>query len=204
MFPIQHDIVIFQGADWQPVLQWLSEDMLHKAISGVQIGLPTVLTVTAHGFTLNARMPVWITNVQGPRALNTDGYKCVEPRWATVMDANTLAVDFDSGALLTYKSGGVLTTRPPMDLTGWTAKHEIRSSIDSTDVLNSLTTENGGITLGADGSITLHMTAAQSTALGAINGVYNLELIDPTGIVWRFAEGAVCVSPDFPPAATTP
>lgn len=201
MFPIHHDIVILQGADWQPVLQWLSEDMLHKSITNVQIGLPTVLTVPSHGLDVNSRLPVWITNVQGPRALNTDDYRCVEPRWATVMDADTLAVDFDSGSLLPYKSGGVLTLRPAMDLTGWTARHEIHSSIDSPDVLNSLTTENGGITLGADGTITLHMTAAQSTALGAVNGVYNLELIDPTGIVWRFSEGSVCVSPDFPPAS---
>lgn len=204
MFPIDCDICILQGADWQPVAQWLGEDMLHQIISDVQIGLPTLLTVTAHGFDVGARMPVWITNVQGPRALNTDGYRCVDPRWATVVDANTLAVDFDSGSLLPYKSGGVLTTRPPVDLTGWTARQEIRSAIDAPDVLSELTTDTGGgITLGADGTITRHMTAAQTTALGlalggaAMAGVYNLELTDTTGVVWRFAQGAVSVSPDF-------
>lgn len=200
---LQEDIVILQGADWQPVLQWLSENMLHKNITGVQVGLPTVLTVPAHGLTIDSQLSVWITNVQGPRALNTDGYKCVDPRWATVMDANTLAVDFDSGSLLPYQKGGVLTTRVPMDLTGWAGRQEIRASIESTTVLNTLTTAvGGGITLGSDGTITRHMTAAQTTALGAVNGVYNLELTDPTGIVWRFAEGSVCVSPDFP--ASTP
>lgn len=201
MFPIHQDIVIVQGADWQPVLQWLSEDPTHKLISGVQIGLPTILTATGHGLTGTARIPVWITNVQGPRALNTDGYKDGEPRWATVIDADTLAIDFDSGALQAYKSGGVLTYRAPVDLTGWTARQEIRASIDSDTVLNSLTTENGGITLGADGTIKRHLTAAQSTALGALQGVYNLELIDASGIVTRFAQGAVCVSPDFPDTA---
>lgn len=198
MLPVQQDIVIIQGADWQPVMQWLSENMTHKLISGVTIGLPTLLTVTAHGLTGTAQIPVWITNVVGPRALNTEDYRCVEPRWATVVDADTLAIDFDSGALQAYRSGGVLTYRAAVNLTGWTARQEIRESIDADTVMNSLTTENGGITLGADGTITRHMTAAQSTALGAMQGVYNLELIDPNGIVTRFAQGAVCVSPDFP------
>lgn len=200
MQPIHEDIYICQGADWQPVMQWLGEDALHKAISAVEIGLPTVLTVPGHDLTVNARLPVWITNVTGPRALNTASYRDVAPRWATVMDADTLAVDFDSGSLQAYVSGGVLTTRPAVNLTGWTARQEIRAGINSPDVLNLLTTENGGITLGADGTIARHMTAEQSTALGAIQGVYNLELVDPNGIVWRFAEGAVHVSPDFPAA----
>jgi len=202
MLPIQSDIQILQGADWQPVLQWLSEDPVHKLITGVEIGLPTILTVPAHGFTVNARMPVWITNVQGPRALNTDGYTDAEPRWATVIDADTLAVDFDSGSLQAYQRGGVLTTRPAVDLIGWSGKQEIRPDINSDVVLNSLTTENGGITLGADGTITRHITAAQSTAMGPLQGVYILELTDPSGVVTRFAQGTACVAQDFPEVTT--
>lgn len=199
MKPICEDIVIRQGATWNPVLQWLSENPTYKIISAVEIGLPTLLTVTAHGITGTARFPVWITNVQGPRALNTDDYTCAPPRWATVVDADTLAVDFNSGNLSVYVRGGVLTYRAPVDLTGWTAQDQMRTSLQAIDTLYDLTTENGGITLGSDGTIKRLLSATATAALPLTQGVHILELTDPSGNVYRFAEGDACVSPDFPP-----
>ena len=196
MKPICENIVIYQGADWRPVLQWLSETPTHKLITGVQVGLPTLLTVPGHGITGTDRVPVWITNVQGPRALNTDDYTAACPRWATVVDAETLAVDFDSGALNAYVKGGVLTYRQPVDLTGWTAREEIRASIDAPTPLKVLTT-GAGITLGADGSIRRVLSATDTTALPLNARVHMLELTDPAGVVTRFAQGDVTVNPDF-------
>lgn len=202
MKPITEDIVIYQGADWEPVLQWLSETPTHKVISDVAIGLPTVVTATAHGITGTDRVPVWITNVQGPRALNTNGYAGAPPLWATVVDVDTLAVDFDSGALSKYVKGGVLTYRAPVDLTGWSAREEMRTSLtaDTTEVV--LTTDDGGVTLSADGKIQRFVTAAASDALTPFRGVHILELTDTDGRVRRFAEGTVCVSRDFPAVTT--
>lgn len=201
MKPICEDIVIYQGATWNPVLQWLSEDPTHKLITGVAIGLPTLLTVPAHGITGAARVPVWITNVEGPRALNTDDYTCATPRWASVVDADTLAVDFNSGNLSAYSKGGVLTYRAPVDLTGWSAREEMRTSLQAPSLMVALSTNNLGIALGSDGTIRRTLTASASATLAPFTGVHMLELTDPTGVVTRFAEGAVCVSPDFPPIA---
>lgn len=203
MRPIHEDIVIAQGATWDPVLQWLSETPTHKTISDVTIGLPTLLTVTSHGITGTARVPVWITNVQGPRALNTDGYcAAAQPRWATVVDADTLAVEFDSGSLSDYVRGGVLTYRAPVDLTGWSAEDQMRASVQATDKLFDLTTDNGGITLGSDGTIKRLLSATATAALALVEGIHILELTDSNGTVYRFAEGRACVVPDFPDAST--
>lgn len=196
---LKQDIFICAGADWQPVMQWLSDDTTHKIITAVQIGLPTLLTAVAHGLIGTARIPVWITDVKGPRGLNTDGYKGAEPQWATVVDGDTLAVDCDTGALQAYASGGVLTYHPSVDLTYWTARQEIRSGINAVTAANILTTENGGIALGSDGTISRHIDSLATGALGLFDGIYKLELTDPGGIVTRFAEGAAHVSPDFIP-----
>lgn len=96
----------------------------------------------------------------------------------------------------TWVSGGV-----PVDFTGCTARMQVRSDVDSPDVLLELTTENGGIALGAEpGRIEL-MLGATHTASGALDwdsGVYDLEIQFASGPndVVRFAGGAITVSPE--------
>lgn len=195
MQPITQDIEILQGATYASVLQWFAADAVHKIISAVAVGLPTLVTATAHGMTGAGRQPVWITNVKGPRALNTDGYRDTAPVWATVVDPDTLAIDFDSGGMTPYQAGGVLTYYLPVDLTGYTARMQVRPSAGSNIVLLDLTTENGGITLGgAEGTITRYVDAMQAAALAFNSGVYDLELMDGSGHVTRLVTGAACVS----------
>lgn len=193
MLPIQQDIQILRGVTWNSVLQWLQESQIHKPITAVAIGLPTLVTATAHGITGTNRFPVWITDVQGPRALNTDGYQCADPRWVTVVDADTLAVDFDTGSQNAYVAGGVLSYRPPVDLTDFTAASmQIFGALGDADPLLTLDIgTNGGITLDALGNISRTINAEQSAALGLLNGWYKLELTDADGAVTRMVEGAV-------------
>lgn len=193
MRPINDDICILQGATLSKFLQWCSSDPTHKAITNVQVGLPTLVTVPGHGLT--GRTSVWITNVRGPRDLNTDGYRNCPPQSASVVDADTLAIDFDSGSLSPYQSGGVLTYYPPLDLTGYTGRMQVRANQAAQDVLLELTTENGGINItGPTGTIEMRSTAAATAALTFGGGVYDLELTATDGFVTRLAQGAVTVS----------
>ena len=192
MKPIKQDLLILQGTTFSAPLQWCSPDPVHKLITNVEPGLPTLVTCPGHGLT--ARTRVWITNVKGPHALNTADYKRATPRDATVMDADTLAIDFDTGNAGAYQSGGVLTYYPPLDLTGYTGRMQVRASIDAPGVLLDLTTENGGIVIDAPtGTIDRRVSAADSAALTFQSGVYDLELVDAAGDVTRLAEGDVCV-----------
>lgn len=77
------------------------------------------------------------------------------------------------------------------DLTDFTARMQIRTEIDSSTVVRSLTTENGGITLGGvAGTITLVILAA-NTALMTSDGVYDIEIIDAQGRVFRILKGKI-------------
>lgn len=83
-----------------------------------------------------------------------------------------------------------------VNLTGYTARMQIRPSIDSTTKTVELTTSNGGITLGGSaGTISLLIGAASTDDL-TINyrGVYDLELISASGVVTRILSGSISVS----------
>lgn len=93
-----------------------------------------------------------------------------------------------------WKSGDPLL---PVDLTGFTARMQVRPSISSTTKLLDLTTENDGILLGGVlGTIKVQATAALTAAMVGRTAVYDLELIYPGGAVKRFAKGSVTIDPE--------
>lgn len=85
-----------------------------------------------------------------------------------------------------------------VDLTGYTARMQVRQKHTSDDPpALTLTTENGAITLGgAAGTISI---VAAATATGDITfkrGVYDLEIASASGVVTRLIEGCVMVTPE--------
>ncbi|GAA3136724.1 hypothetical protein GCM10010466_29430 [Planomonospora alba] len=83
----------------------------------------------------------------------------------------------------------------PVDLTGWSARLEIRDRHGGT-LLHRMTSGDSSIGLAADGTISLHIPAATSTAWKWLVGVYDLELITPEGEPVRLLEGPVTLSPE--------
>ena len=80
------------------------------------------------------------------------------------------------------------------DFSGYTARMQVRRTIDSSTILISLTTENGRITLGGPtGIIELNITAADTATLTS-SGVYDLEIISNTGVVDRIMQGNFTLS----------
>jgi hypothetical protein len=112
------------------------------------------------------------------------------------MAAGTLDFTIEQGAtfnlLLTWKINDTL-----VNLTGYTARLSARVDVEDTEVILSLTTVNGGITLGgAAGTISLNQTATQTTILPAGTYVYDLELIAANATVTRLVQGELLISPE--------
>lgn len=84
--------------------------------------------------------------------------------------------------------------RRPVPLVGYTARMQIRPTVASTEVIYELTSANGRIVLTSPGVIELNISDADTSTLKA--GVYDLELVSPTGQVIRLIEGKVTVSPE--------
>lgn len=79
----------------------------------------------------------------------------------------------------------------PINLTGYTARMQVRKRVEASTVLLDLTIANGGITLGGvAGTIRVQATAAATAAITESDGVYDLELIAGSGAVTRLLEGS--------------
>jgi hypothetical protein len=92
--------------------------------------------------------------------------------------------------VITWKADGAL-----VNLTGYTARMQIRATAEASTALIELTTENGRIALGGSaGTITLTISATDTAALTSGRGVYDLELVSGSGIVTRLLQGAVTIS----------
>lgn len=87
---------------------------------------------------------------------------------------------------------GVVT---PVNLTSYSARMQVRQSVAATEAVLSLVSPTD-ITLGADGSIVIEATPAQTAAIDIRAGVYDLELQDSYGRVTRLVQGKVSVSPE--------
>jgi len=106
------------------------------------------------------------------------------------------------------------TTAGPVDLTGYTARAQIRSSFAvGSPSLADWTTENGKLLLGGTlGTVTIVVPATETTALWVdglpvyksqylgraryVLGYWDIELISPTAAVKRFVQGEVYIVPE--------
>lgn len=85
----------------------------------------------------------------------------------------------------------------PIDLTGYSARMQVRTAVKASEVVVELTTANGQIVLyPAEGKIELSMTATVTAALPDKRCVYDLEVVAPSGTVTRLLQGAFVISPE--------
>ena len=86
----------------------------------------------------------------------------------------------------------------PYDLTGFTARMQVRRTIDSSAFLLSLTTENGTLEInpGASTNIIAINVSASVTASINTSGIYDLEIQNGEGEVSRVLQGNFTVIPE--------
>lgn len=97
--------------------------------------------------------------------------------------------------LSTWKAGDPTPT--PVDLTGCTARMQIRQTVAASTAYATLTTENGGIILGDDaGTVEIYISDEDTAAYSWTTGFYDLEIEFPSGEVRRLIEGKVTVKPE--------
>lgn len=83
----------------------------------------------------------------------------------------------------------------PYNLTGYTARMQIRRDITATEIMMTLTTENGKLALGGNNGQISVLLSASDTAQITRNGVYDLELAVGS-TVYRLLRGAVTLIPE--------
>lgn len=85
----------------------------------------------------------------------------------------------------------------PINLTGYTARMQVRKKYADTVKVLDLTTQNGKIVLTPlQGKINVTIPATDTANVTIKTGVYDLELESSTGVVTRLIEGSVTVTPE--------
>ena len=97
--------------------------------------------------------------------------------------------------VIQWKTG---ETPVAVNLTGCTARMQIRKAVNDTTALDNLTTENGKIVIHEplNGKFKIVIPAATSTAYTFTSSVYDLEIIFTDGTVSRVIEGCLTAAPE--------
>ena len=170
---------IDQGADWYATFIYKQPAQITNIT-----GDGTTVTFTAvNGFTAGQTVSIdgvlpWVYNLQD----------------VTISAVTPTSFQVVNGATGNYISGGIATA--PVDITGFSAALQLRSTPNSPTAVLDLTTANGGIDIpnGTDGVINVHATATQTGAIDEGPYVYDLEITSPYNIVTRVSQGQAVIS----------
>lgn len=187
MTPAKINYKIYQGSTFKEVYRWESQTKQYANITAITKAAPCVITAPAH--TIPQGWRVRVTGVSGMKEINMvaeDSYYI-----ATSVATNQVTLNqINSSNYTTYTSGGVLEWNYPISLVGYTAKMQIRETVDSPTVILELTHLNGGIILDTTNyTITVTMTSTQTAAFSFPTAVYSLELTDSSANVTTFIQG---------------
>jgi hypothetical protein len=195
---------IRSGETFQRVIRWEMPPYIYIPITAISNGAPVTFTAPGHGLITGWRSAV--TGVVGMAELNA---QYTPPRdsdfqQVTVVDSNHVSFNnIDSSLFIPYVSGGFLMYWTPVNLTGFSASMDIKDG--SGNLLYTLTSgADAQIILSpANNTISLYISKANTTAfttgLVAPNpwaaGVYDLEMLSPTGFSTTIYTGNVTVQP---------
>lgn len=84
----------------------------------------------------------------------------------------------------------------PVDLTGYSARMQVREKHTSKIPTISINTTSGGMTVDNLGAINIEVSASSTEDLVAKEYVYDLEIISSSNIVTRLIEGKFLVTPE--------
>jgi hypothetical protein len=186
--PVKLNLKVYQGSTFTEILRWESGTKIYKPITGITKTAPVVITATAHNIPTGWRARV--TNVVGMKELN-----CAADVYYVVTDTATNTVTINAVNALGYTeyvSGGVLEYNEPVNLTGYTARMQIRGKLTDTTVIKELTTVNGGILIDNTlKTITVKLSATETALLDFASAVYSLELVSSSGEVFQMLNGTL-------------
>lgn len=194
------DLTIKQGSTFTRVLRWESPTVVYKPITAVAKSAPVRITAAAHGIPDGWR--VNIQSVQGMKQLNglNTPPKASDYHRATVIDATTVELN-DVNALEygAYTSGGVVAFNQPVDLTGYTARMQIKTKLaDTTNLLELTSSPAAGLTVdNVAKTITITLTAAQTAALTFKTAVYSLEMVSSATVVTEILSGTLTLDKEI-------
>lgn len=117
---------------------------------------------------------------------------------ATIIETVPQQVDYKLWQGDTWAPGTITAkiNNVAIDFTGYSAKLEIRTKV-SGDLVKTLTSSGGGITMSSVGVITITMTAAETSAIPAQDYNYDLQITAPSTAITTYTYGNIAIVSDI-------
>lgn len=202
------NLTIIKGKTFSRVIRWAAAPYIYKPITAITQAAPVTITSAGHG--IPDGWQVAIVSVKGmtqinatipddPRAFSSVSHK------STAASANTITINvINSAGYSAYTSGGYIQLLTPVDMTGYTARMTIKNVKGGTELFRLDTTSDVAVAPythpqpriaidNANKTITLTIHAEDTAAMTFTRGVYDLELVSPTGVVDLLLDGAISV-----------
>lgn len=195
MQPAKLNYKIYQGSTFEEIYRWESETKVYVPISNISKAAPCVVTTTTtHSLPVGWRFRV--TGAGGMKEINSaaDGYYL-----ATAVASTTITINQTNSLQYTaYTSGGVIEYSQPVPLSSYSARMQIRETVDSPDVIYSTTSAVGGNLFVDDvnNTIKISIPADVTKDFDFATAVYSLELYQPGGLVVPFLVGNLTLVPE--------
>ena len=188
MQPAKINYKIYQGSTFQETFRWESETKVYVPIQTITKAAPCVITTSAnHNLPQGWRFRV--VGAGGMKEINSQGDSYY---LATSVTPTTIEINqTNSLGYTAYTSGGVVEFNQPVSLANYSARMQIRESVDSSVVLHEATSANYQIVVNNTNK------TIQVTILGSITqnfdfttAVYSIELFNGNNVV-TFASGNI-------------
>jgi hypothetical protein len=195
MQPAKLNYKIYQGSTFEEIYRWESETKVYVPISQISKSAPCVVTTsTTHNLPVGWRFRV--TGAGGMKELNStqDGfYICTANTGTTITINQTNSLQYTA-----YTSGGVVEYSQPVPLSSYSARMQIRETVDSDTVLYSTTSAPGGhISLDlVFNTINIRIPAVVTENFDFTTAVYSVELYQAGGLVIPFLAGNLTLVPE--------
>lgn len=181
MQPAKINYKIYQGSTFQETYRWESETKVYVPIQTVQKSAPCqIATQLPHNLPQGWRFRV--VGAGGMKEINNTGDSYYV---STAVTGSTIEINqVNSLQFSNYTTGGVVEYNQPVNLAGFSARMQIRETVDSPTVLHEATTQNGQIVVDNSGKF------IQITMLGNVTqnftfptAVYSLELYNGNNVI---------------------
>jgi hypothetical protein len=108
--------------------------------------------------------------------------------------SNVYDILVDQGATLSRAMFLKTSSKSPISLDGYSGRMHIRDYVTSSVIIETLTTENGQMTITpASGRVDILLSPAETAALAVKKYVYDIELESPEGEVTKVLSGKLTV-----------
>jgi hypothetical protein len=193
MQPAKINYKIYQGSTFQEVYRWESQTKVYVPVQNIAKSAPCVVT-TSEPHNIPQGWRIRVVGAGGMKEINSVGEQF---QIATEVTDSTITLNqVNSLQYTAYISGGVVEYGQPVDLAEYSARMQIRETVDSPTVIYEATSQSGQIILNnQEKTITITLLANATSQFNFTTAVYSLELFNGNNVV-PFLVGNLTLVPE--------